>query len=83
MVEVTRDLFCDVRFSILFVLTGFYMTGSSVVFTYLAWYAKTMGVQDWEAELLVSIMGGFSLGGRWVNIDQHAFDCIAVINVTV
>ena len=66
MVKVTKDLFCDLRFNILFVLTGFYMTGSSVVFTYLAGYAKTMGVGDWEADLLVSVMGGFSLGGRWV-----------------
>ena len=64
MLKISKELLCDLRFNIFSLLTFFYMAGSSVAYSYIAGYAKTMGIEEKRADLLVSIAGGFSLGGR-------------------
>ena len=64
MLKISKELLCDLRFNIFSLLTFLYMAGSSVAYSYIAGYAKTMGIDEQRADLLVSIAGGFSLGGR-------------------
>ena len=64
MLKISKELLCDLRFNVFSLLTFLYMAGSSVAFSYIAGYAKTIGKGEQRADLLVSIAGGFSLGGR-------------------
>ena len=73
MLQIPKDLFCDIRFHILSLLTLLFMAGSSTTYSYLHGYAQFMGVEEYKADLLVSLVGGFALGGSCV-VPVELFD---------
>ena len=80
MLKMSKELLCDLRFNIFSMLTFLYMAGSSVAYSYIAGYAKTMGIDEQRADLLVSIARGFSLGGRSLFFTVHLLLFDMIIN---